>query len=213
MSMETNNDTGGHSPHKTHRSRRSGSSRRSRVKIWGLSLALLSTIVLLFISVVYSGSRIAILTKRADAIQDQLIRKEQEVDELKSRIAHSSLTKLLPDQVLAVNRDFIKNIVFSVVTQGGSKTYEYKLVVENPSHEAIVPKFRVFIFDSDGLEIGLDQVLQGEELAPGESRSYSSKVDFFMQEEPAYFQVSSIIPAGAGRIQDLLINGLPASVP
>jgi len=105
--------------------------------------------------------------------------------------------------VLAVNKDLIKNIVFTVVNHDGAKQYEYKLVMENHSQTRIVPKFRLLIFDKYGVQIGLDQVLTSEELAPGESRSYSSKVDFFMKEEPAYFDVSSMIPTGAERLQSV----------
>ena len=207
-------DTARHATHKTPGSRRSRSSRHSRLKIWGLGLALLITIVILFISFVYSSSRIAELTRRAGAIQDQLFLKEQEVEQLKSRLTHSNLLKLVPDQVFAINRDSIKNIVFSVVSQGGSKIYEYKLVVENLSQQTFAPKFRVLVFDKDGIQIGIDQVLKGEKLAPGESRSYSSRVDLFMKEEPAYFHVSGTIPAGAERMQELLnMDGLTTSTP
>ena len=215
--MESNNDNGQQSLHRTHRSRRSGHSLNSRLKIWGLGSALLMAVVVLFITFVYTSSRIKALSSRADIIQHQLFVKEQEVDDLKSRLSQSkneldnliegrlpSVMRLVPDQVLAVNSDVIKNIVFTEVNEGGSKLYEYKLVVENRSHKIMVPKFRLLIFDKYGVQIGMDQVLRDEELAPGESRSYSSKVDFFMEEEPMYFHVTSTIPAGAERAQGLL---------
>ena len=215
--MESNTDTSQYSQHRPHRSRRSGSSRNSRQKIWGLSLALLMLLAVLFISFVYGGLRIEELSTRASSVQEQLFLKDKEVDELKSRLAQSkneleqllkgrlpTVMKLVPDKVLAVNSDLIKNIVFTVVTQDGAKQYEYKLVVENPSHKIIIPKYRLLIFDKYGVQIGIDQVLHGEELAAGESRSYSSRVDFFMKGEPAYFHISSTIPVGAGRMQGLL---------
>ena len=215
--MESNNEAGQYSQYKTHRSRRSRSSHHSSLKIWGLSLALLVMIVVLFISFVYAGSRIEELSNRVSAVQEKLFLKEKEIEELKSNLSQSnkqlqalingrlpSVIKLEPDKVLAVNNDLIKNIVFTVVTQDGAKQYEYKLVVENQSRRIIIPKFRLLIFDQYGVQIGIDQVLTGEELSPGESRSYSSRVDFFMKEAPAYFQVSSMIPAGADRLQKLL---------
>ena len=218
MSTEpNNNDAGQNSHHKRHRSRRSGHSLHSRLKIWGLSAALLTTIVILFVTFVYTSSRIKVLTDQVGSLQQQLYSKEREVDDLKSRLTESkneqdkliegrlpSVMKLVPDQVLAVNSDFIKNIVFTEVNEGGSKLYEYKLVVENLSHKIMVPKFRLLIFDKYGVQIGMDQVLRDEELSPGESRSYSSKVDFFMNEEPVYFHVSSTIPAGSERMQGVL---------
>lgn len=212
--MESNNNTAQDSEYKPHRSRRSRRSHHSQLKIWVLTFALLVTIVILFISSAYNSSRTEKLSSRSSEIQEQLFLKEQEVDSLKAQLAQSknelekyiegripSVMKLAPDQVLTVDKDIIKNIVFSVVTQNGAKLYEYKLVVENLSRENIVPKFRVLVFDKYGVQIGIDQVLEGEELAPGESRSYSSKVDFFMKNEPVYFQVSSEIPPGAERMQ------------
>jgi len=211
--MESNNNTAQHSGQKPHRSRRSSRSHHSQLKIWALTLALLVTIVILIISSAYNSSRIEKLSTRASDTQEQLFLKEQEVDNLKAQLAQSknelekyiegripSVMKLEPDQVLTVDKDIIKNIVFSVVTQNSSKVYEYKLVVENLSRENIVPKFRVLVFDKYGVQIGIDQVLNGEELAPGESRSFSSKVDFFMKNEPVYFQVSSAIPHAAARM-------------
>ena len=203
MSAESNNKDSQYSDYKIHRSRRSRSSRHSRLVIWSLGLALLFTIVIFFISIVYSSSRIVELTHRLSSAQGELYLKQQEVDELKSRLTHSNLTKFVSDKVLTVNKDFIKNIVFSVTTHGGSKIYEYRLVVENRSHETIKPKFGVLLFDKDGVEIAIDQILKGEELAPGESRSYSSKLDFFIKEQPEYFHVTNTILTGAERMQEV----------
>jgi len=213
--MESNNNTVQQSEYKSHRSRRSSRSRHSRLKIWALTFALLVTVVILIISSAYNSSRIEKLSTRAGDTQEQLFLKEQEVKNLMTQLAHSKnelekyiegrlpgVIRLVPDQVLTVEKDIIKNIVFSVVTQNGAKLYEYKLVVENLSRENIVPKFRVLVFDKYGVQIGIDQVLKGEELAPGESRSYSSKVEFFLKNEPVYFQVSSEIPRGAERMQN-----------
>ena len=187
------------------------------MKIWALSLALVVAIVVMFISFVYAGARIEELSSRAGSIQKQLLLREKEIEELKADLEQSknelqelikgrlpSVLKLEPDEVLEVKNDLVKNIVFTVINHDGSRQYEYKLVAENHSSKSIVPKFRLMLFDKYGVQIGIDQVLNGEELAPGESRSYSSNVDFFMTEEPAYFQISSLIPAGAERLQTLL---------
>ncbi|MEJ2553770.1 MAG: hypothetical protein P8164_04160 [Gammaproteobacteria bacterium] len=182
-------------------------------------MALLFVLVILFITFLYTGLRIKELSSRADTVQAQIFVKEKEITELKSRLAQSkdemdklikgrlpTAMKLVPDKVLAVNSDLIKNIVFTEVKPDGARQYEYKLVVENRSRKIIIPKFRLLIFDKYGLQIGMDQVLSGEELGPGESRSYSSKVDFFIKEDPAYFHVSGAIPSGAKRLQSLLNN-------
>ena len=210
MNLESNNDTNQYSQPRMHQSRRSRSSHHSRQKIWGLSLLLLILLAILFISFIYGSSRIEELSSRASSIQEQLLLKKKEVDELKSNLAQANdkleqvikgrfptVLKLVPDKVIAVNNDSIKNIVFTVVKHDGSRQYEYKLVVENRSRKIIVPKFRLLVFDKSGLQIGVDQVMSSEELGPGESRSYSSRVDFFMKEKPAYFYISDPIPVGA----------------
>lgn len=217
MDIESNKDTDQFSRHRTHRSGRSRSSRHSRLKIWALSFALLVTVAILIVSLAYSSSRIEELSRGADVMQAQLIAKEKQVNDMNSRLTQSkteleelikgrlpTVIKLVPDQVIAVNSDSIKNIVFSVVNHDGSRQYEYKLVVENRSRNIIVPKFRLLIFDKSGVQIGVDQVVSSEELAPGESRSYSSRVDFFMKEDPAYFYISAKIPVGAERMQSRL---------
>jgi cell division protein FtsB len=215
--MESNNDTAQYSRHREHRSRRSRTSRHSGLKIWTLSFLLLVAVTALFILSVYTSSRIQELSTRADSVQRQLFLKKKEVDELTASLTQSkdqleklvkgrlpSVMRLEPDKVLAVNKDSIKNIVFTKVKHDGSRQYEYKLVLENRSKKIVVPKFRLLVFDKYGVQIGIDQVLTSEELGPGESRSYSSKVDFFVKEDPAYFHVSSMIPAGAKRLQDFL---------
>ena len=218
--METDNETTQFSRSGSHRSRSSRHSRHSRnsgVKIWALSLALLIAIVVMFIAFVYAGSRIEELSSRAGSLQEQLFLKEKEADALTSNLAQAekdlegivkgrlpSVINLVPDKVLAVNNALIKNIVFTVVTQDGAKHYEYKLVVENHGSKSIVPKFSLLIFDRYGVQIGMDQVLTGEDLAPGESRSYSSKIEFTMHEQPAYFQVSSMSPSSAEPVHNTL---------
>ncbi len=215
--MESNNNTAEYSEHKAHRSRRSSRTRHSSLKIWGLAFALFIMIVILFITIVLNSSRIEKLSSRISSTQEQLFLREHEVEELESQLLQSKkelenymegrlpgVMKLEPDQVLAIDKNIIKNIVFSVITQNGSRLYEYKLVVENLTQKRLVPQFNVLVFDRYGVQIGMDQVKKGEELAPGESRSYSSKVNFFMKNEPVYFQVSSAIPHGMERMQNKL---------
>lgn len=177
---------------------------------------MLTAVTALFILSVYTGSRIEVLSSRVDSLQQELFLKNKQADELASSLAQTkkqleklvkgrlpSVMKLEPDKVLEVNKDSIKNIVFTVVNHDGSKQYEYKLVLENHAKTVIVPKFRLLIFDKYGVQIGVDQVSTAEELDPGDSRSYSSKVDFFMNEVPAYFQVSGRVTAGAERLQGI----------
>ena len=115
MNMESENDQSQNSQQSSHRSRRTRSSRHSGLKIWGLSFALIVTLVVLFISFVYSGSRIEALSTRSDLVQQELIQKTKEVNELKADLGQTkkdmeelikgrlpSVMQLVPDKVLAV---------------------------------------------------------------------------------------------------------------
>jgi len=56
----------------------------------------------------------------------------------KGRLPH--LLDLVPDKVLPINGPYLKNIVFTLLNQNGTKSYEYKLVMENSTPKTIRPR-------------------------------------------------------------------------
>jgi len=187
------------------RSYRSSSGLHKESRRLALAVALsVSLLVLLFV-IIFSVMRISGLVSENDALQAELTKARQELSQTgpeleRTRKIVSEMTKgrlphlldLVPDKVLKINGPFLKNIVFTVLNQNGTKNYEYKLVMENSTTKTVRPAARLFVFDRYGVQIGSAEVAGRADLAPGESRSQSSVIDRFIDEEPRYFYVSTL---------------------
>ncbi|MCW8874935.1 MAG: hypothetical protein OQK27_04205 [Gammaproteobacteria bacterium] len=160
------------------------------------------SVFLLVVGAITLGGRVTSLANANRALTEELFRNEQEIRQLRPRLEASerelqmlmegrlpNLHSLIPDQVIQVQEQYIKNIVFTVVNQGEDKTYEYKLVMDNPAHLRIQPRFRVLVFDRMGVQVGVDEVELGDALGAGESRSHASTLDVFMNSQPRYFAI------------------------
>ena len=113
---------------------------------------------------------------------------------------YPNLHKLTPDEVLPVDERYVKNIVFSRISRGREELFEYRVVMENRDGQAVVPRFRVLAFDRRGVQVGVDEVRQLDELRSSESRSYSATLDLFMSGEPAYFHIDFSTPDSSGSL-------------
>jgi len=192
--------------HSAHgRSYRSGSALHKVSRRLALAVALSVSLLVLFLVIIFSVERISGLVSENDALQDELAKTRQALSQTgpelertrkivsemaKGRLPH--LRDLVPYQVLNINGPYLKNIVFTVLNQNGTKRYEYKLVMENSTAKTVHPEARMFVFDRYGVQIGSAEVAGRADLAPGESRSQSSVIDRFIDEEPRYFYVSTL---------------------
>jgi hypothetical protein len=169
-------------------------------------------VFLLLVVAITLGGRVTNLTNANRALTEELFRHEQEIKQLRPRLEASerelqmlmegrlpNLHGLIPDQVIPVQEQYIKNIVFTVVNRGEDKTYEYKLVMDNPTHLRVQPRFRVLVFDRMGVQVGVDEVELLEALGGGESRSHASTLDVFMNSQPRYFAIDF---NGRGKLAD-----------
>jgi len=171
-----------------------------------LAVALSVSLMVLLLVIIFSVVRISSLDRENDVLQTELIKARQELSQAgpeleRTRKIVSEMTKgrlphlldLVPDKVLNINSPYLKNIVFTILNQNGTKSYEYKLVIENSTAKTIhPPAARMLVFDRYGVQIGSAEVAGRVELAPGESRSQSSVIDRFIDEEPRYFYVSTL---------------------
>jgi len=170
-----------------------------------LAVALSVSLLVLFLVIIFSVERVSGLVRENAALQTELTKARQELSQTgpelerarkmvsemaKGRLPH--LHDLVPDKVLKINGPYLKNIVFTVLNQNGTKRYEYKLVMENSTARTVHPEARIFVFDRYGVQIGSAEVAGRADLAPGESRSQSSVIDRFIDEEPRYFYVSTL---------------------
>jgi|APIni6443716594_1056825.scaffolds.fasta_scaffold244006_1 cell division protein FtsB len=209
-----------HTPSARHSSRsrssRSSSDLHKVSRRLALTVALFVSVLALLFVIIFSFIRISGLEEQNEVLQAELTKTRQELSQTgpeleRTRKIISEMTKgrlphlldLVPDKVLQINGPYLKNIVFTVLNQNGTKSYEYKLVMENSTAKSVRPAARIFVFDRYGVQIGSAEVAGRAELASGESRSQSSAIDRFIDEEPRYFYVSTL-PADkppAGHIQ------------
>jgi hypothetical protein len=183
------------------RSRRRGSSRNGTLVVALSGLLALAVFLLVVVSITLGG-RVTALSNSNRDLTEELFKHEQDIKLLRPRLEASerelamlmegrlpNLHSLIPDQVIPVQEQYIKNIVFTIVNRGDEKTYEYKLVMDNSAHLRIQPRFRVLVFDRMGVQVGVDEVELAESLGAGESRSYASTLDVFMNSMPRYFAI------------------------
>jgi len=209
-----------HAPSARHSSRsrssRSSSDLHKVSRRLALTVALFVSVLALLFVIIFSFIRISGLEEQNEVLQAELTKTRQELSQTgpeleRTRKIISEMTKgrlphlldLVPDKVLQINGPYLKNIVFTVLNQNGTKSYEYKLVMENSTAKSVRPAARIFVFDRYGVQIGSAEVAGRAELASGESRSQSSAIDRFIDEEPRYFYVATL-PADkppAGHIQ------------
>ncbi len=191
--------------HENAHSRRSSRSRRRGLQVVFLTSALIVAVVVLIGVSVYSSVRIGILSDDNLVLKQDVFVKDEELNRLKPALAQvqqelaqmiegrlPDVRELELDQVLPINKGNVKNIVFTIVGSGRHKRYEYRLVIENGTQQKISPDFRILIFNKRGIQVGMKRVTVDPALAPGESRSFSDAVELFMNDEPAYFQLSTI---------------------
>lgn len=187
------------------RSYRSSSNLHRVSRRLALTVALSVSLLALLFVIIFSVIRISGLEEENEALQAELTKARQELSQTnpeleRTRKIMSEMTKgrlphlldLVPDKVLPINGPYLKNIVFTLLNQNGTKSYEYKLVMENSTPKTIRPAARIFVFDRHGVQIGSAEVAGRADLASGESRSQSAVIDRFIDEEPRYFYVSTL---------------------
>lgn len=144
--------------------------------------------------------QVAKLSNSNSMLRQGLAKSEGELEQTRNRLAEAeqdlaavisgrfpNLMPLEPDKVFEVKQHYVKNIVFTVLKKDNEKMYEYKLVLENRYDYPVYPDLRLLVFDKLGIQMGVDDILDDQELAPGESRSFSQTIDVFMNSDPSYF--------------------------
>ncbi len=139
------------------------------------------------------AQELARLRPRVSALEAQL-------DEL----VHGRLPGLRPlefDKVIPVDKDYVRNILFTQTGKPGDYRYEYKLTLKNDGLTAVHPIVRVLFFDRAGIQvasssIGVDRDGQPtlDVLERGEVRSYDQEVPSLRGKEARYFRVEVSLP-------------------
>jgi len=125
----------------------------------------------------------------------ELEKLKAEVDALvASRLPH--LNRLEFDKVLPLDKEYVKNVLFTLAGTHKEQRYEYKMVMHNTSLLGVHPLVDVLFFDRVGLQIGVshlgvhkDGTATLDMLERGEIRSFTSTVELAENEKPEYFMV------------------------
>lgn len=154
----------------------------------------------LFVVSLTLSVQVAKLANSKHLLQEGLVKSGAELEQMQTRMTEAeqelkavvegrfpNLMPLEPDKVFDVKQYYAKNIVFTVINNGNHKVYEYKLVMENSFDYPVYPNVRLLVFDKTGIQAGMDDINDEQELAPGESRSYSQSIDVFLNSDPSYF--------------------------
>ncbi len=109
------------------------------------------------------------------------------------------LHRLEFDKTISLDREYVRDIIFTLTGVGAEKKYEYRVVLHNDSLNTAYPLVNVFIFDKLGIQLGMTGNSRSDAfpttelitLQPGEIRSYSSTVPLDRNETPVYFLVTT----------------------
>lgn len=197
-------------------SRRSSSSRASGahqrrtrlIQILGIALALSLLINLLMAIALASYARKASLLSgigsglrlELASTTEQSEHKTKRIKTLESEIQALTLNRLPGlinlnfDEVIEVDKHYVKNIVFTRTGKKGHHLYEYKVVLEN-HNAALQPALKILLFDRSGVQVGMSSLSNKTEqggiarLDQDEVRTHYSVVQLPDSSEPEYFQV------------------------
>ncbi len=114
---------------------------------------------------------------------------------LRQRIPGVSLMEL--DKLYDVNNRHVKKISFSESGVAANKRLTYYAVLKNTGNAPINPAAAILLFDRKGLQTGMARIERAaatpatdkDELAPGETRTYSAPVVSVRPDKPHYFLV------------------------
>lgn len=185
--------------------RRSRSSKTKTIALLGIGLVLETAVLLVSyvrMSVAESENLDLVLAERKQTQELQALRPK--IEKLQSDIdmlARSRLPDLTPlefDKVIPVDKDYVKNIVFTLSGRGIQKAYEYKVVMHNGSLNLVHPQADILFFDDLGIQIGISRLGVQKDGTPtlemmdrGENRSFSSKLEELSEDSaPKYFRLN-----------------------
>ena len=182
---------------------------RSRV-VYGLgTLAAILFFAFLFVSI-----KLSLYAKELNDITILNHRQERELKELRPMVERlekqvadlvqqriPGLHPLVFDQLISIDQQYVRNIIFTLIGKEENRQYEYKLTMKNNGLTAVHPIVKILFFDQLGIQvansvIGVDE--HGDPtldvLERGEVRSYTKTIDLSDGHQARYFMVMVDLP-------------------
>lgn len=139
------------------------------------------------------------LTDKIKEGQVELEKVRREFNNYKSDKLRASIPNLTPlklDQVIDINKEYVKSAIFMMVGKRDKKSFEYNLVLENKSTGDIVPRVDMLFFNKTGYQVGMSRIGYNKEGLPnreilerGEIRTVSATMEISNEDEPEFFMV------------------------
>lgn len=196
-------DTKSENSRHQHHGRRRHSSKTRLVMVLGVAVALeTALLVAAYVRMSLADKENMELAASESKQAGELAVLKPQVETLREEIAAITqsrlpgLQRLEFDKVIPVEKDYVKNVVFSVAGKGDQKHYEYKLVMHNPTLNLIHPQVDILFFDRVGIQVGLARIGVQNDGTPtlemmdrGEIRSFSSRMELTDDVQPEYFRL------------------------
>ncbi|MFM8333169.1 MAG: hypothetical protein ACKN9T_15900 [Candidatus Methylumidiphilus sp.] len=125
-----------------------------------------------------------------------------DINEEKNMEREGCLPKLLTlklDEVMSINRDYVKSAMFTVSGKKNKKVLEYRVVLQNTASVNLAPRFDIIFFNTMGNRIGAasfgqdgDDSKHREILEKGETRSIDGSYETTDQALPESIMVKVI---------------------
>lgn len=185
----------------------------ARRSIW---LARSLAVVFLIVGVVLAMVAIRLNARLSDSEEEnnryahELSLAQSELDQAKTLVAaqESQLGELtrhrIPgvvgmelDRLYDVDNSYFRKLSFSETGVGDDKHLTYYAVLKNSDPDPVTPAASILLFDRKGLQVAVARIAraaatppaESDELASGETRTYSAQVQILRAEAPAYFLV------------------------
>lgn len=200
------------SPRRQSRSRTQSSSRRKLKQMRWLVWFLVVVIVAAAVTGIFGLRQLQRFRGEANELATRTRQLEGELTRTRDRLTElgTDLRVLLANRIpgiaqisfgrpTEVNDRYVRSLTLVRAGTGGEQWVEYNIVLENGRTTPVVPALRILLFDAAGLQTGIarpgvtDAVAPGAlaALAPGETRTYSGRVQAVRRAEPVYFLVEA----------------------
>jgi len=186
--------------------------KRSR-QLWATRLIALTAIiaaVVLAILLIRSHFRGETLDAEAGLLASEVNRVQNELEQTKQLLAAQEVERntlmkqripglavLAIDRIFDVDNQYVKKLSFSTAGSGDDQALACHAVLKNAGAATISPYATILLFDRKGLQTGAARLIreaasppvEHDMLEPGETRTYSARIEPIRPDPPFYFLV------------------------
>ena len=140
------------------------------------------------------------MTEKLQSENDSLNTKIENLKHDIAQLVEGRIPGLLPlqfDIMIPIEQDYFRNISFIMTGTSQDRHYEYNAVMRNEGAMMVKPNVTLFVFDERGIQVGATTLsnasvapeIEGSDLTPGETRSYSNRIELGREVTPKYFLI------------------------